>query len=124
MSARIVSIILGIVLIAAGAVGFLPGQNIVSSQGIFAVDLPHNVVHIASGLLLLILPFIIGGKQSLLLLGVVYAAIAVLGLLHPLDNTLIAGQIAMNAADRYILHPAVAVLLLLAGLVFSNRTNE
>lgn len=123
MSAKIISIVLGLVLIAVGAVGFLPNP-IVSAAGLFEVDLAHNVVHIATGLLLLILPFIIGGKQSLLLIGVVYAAIAVLGLLHPTDSTLIAGQIAMNAADRYILHPAVAAVLLLAGLVFSNRTNE
>ena len=123
MSARIISIILGLILVAVGVLGFVPGQNIVSATGLFQVDLAHNLVHLASGLLLLILPSIIGGKQSLLLVGVVYAAVAVLGFLHPTDSTLIGGQIAMNEADRF-LHVLVAAVLLLAGLVFSNHRTE
>lgn len=121
MSARVISIILGLLLIGAGVLGFVPGQKFVAAEdAIFRVDLLHNVVHLASGLLLLILPSIIGGKQSLLLVGVVYAGVAVLGFLHPTDSTLINGLVAMNDADRY-LHVAVAAILLLAGLVFSNR---
>jgi hypothetical protein len=124
MSARVISIILGLVFIAVGVLGFVPGQKFVGAEdAIFRVDFMHNVVHLASGLLLLILPSIIGGKQSLLLLGVIYAAVAVLGFLHPTDAFLINGQIAMNDADRY-LHVALAAVLLLAGLVFSNRSYE
>ena len=122
MSARLISIILGIIFIAVGVLGFVPNPY-VSATGLFEVDLAHNVVHLASGLLLLILPSIIGGKQSLLLVGVVYAAVAALGFLHPTDTTLIAGQIAVNEADRF-LHVALAAVLLLAGLVFSNHRHE
>ncbi len=123
MSARVISIILGIILIGVGVLGFVPGQEIVSSQGLFKVDTEHNLVHLASGLLLILLPFIIGGKQTLLLVGVIYAAIALLGFLHPLDPYLIAGHIAVNEADRF-LHVALAAILLLAGLVFSNPSRD
>lgn len=123
MSARVISIILGLVFIAVGVLGFVPGQDIVSSQGIFKVDFEHNVVHLVSGLLLLLLPFVMGGKQTLLLVGVIYAAVATLGFLHPLDPTLIAGRIAVNEADRF-LHVALAAILLLAGLVFSNGHSQ
>lgn len=124
MSARVISIILGLILIAVGVLGFVPGQKIVAAEdAIFRVDLLHNVVHLASGLLLVILPSIMGGKQSLLLVGVVYAAVAVLGFLHPTDSFLINGQIAMNEADRF-LHVALAAVLLLAGLVFPNYNRE
>jgi len=123
MSARVISIILGIVFIAAGILGFVPGQKIVAAEdAIFRVDFNHNLVHLASGILLLILPSIMGGKQTLLLVGVVYAAVAVLGFLHPTDAWLISGQIAMNDADRY-LHAALAAILLLAGIVFSNHSH-
>ena len=124
MSARVLSIILGLVLIAVGVLGFVPGQKIVAAEdAIFRVDFLHNVVHLATGLLLLLLPFILGGKQTLLLVGVVYAAVAVLGFLHPEDSFLIAGQIAMNQADRF-LHVALAAVILLAGLVFSNHNQD
>jgi len=122
MSARVISIILGLVFIAVAILGFVPGQKFVAAEdAIFRVDFLHNVVHLATGILLLILPSIIGGKQSLLLVGVVYAAVAVLGFLHPTDSFLINGLVAINDADRY-LHVALAAILLLAGLVFSNRS--
>lgn len=124
MSARTISIILGVLLIAAGILGFVPGQKIVGAEdAIFRVDFLHNVVHLASGLLLILLPSIIGGRQTLLLLGVVYAAVAALGFMNPTDAYLINGQIAMNQADRF-LHVAVAAILLLAGLVFSNHRHD
>jgi len=120
MSARVVSIVLGLVFIGVGILGFLGFvQNIVSAEGIFKVDFEHNLVHLATGVLLIVLPYIMGGKQTLLLVGVIYAAIATLGFLHPDDPMLIAGHIAVNQADRF-LHVALAAILLLAGLVFSN----
>jgi Domain of unknown function (DUF4383) len=123
MSARVISIVLGLIFIGVGVLGFVPGQEIVSSQGLFKVDFEHNLVHLISGLLLILLPFIMGGKQTLLLVGVIYAAIALLGFLHPLDPTLIPGHIAVNEADRF-LHVILAAILLLAGLVFSNHSNS
>ena len=106
-------------------VGNDPGKTkiVAAEDAIFRVDFLHNVVHLATGLLLLLLPFILGGKQTLLLVGVVYAAVAVLGFLHPEDSFLIAGQIAMNQADRF-LHVALAAVILLAGLVFSNHNQD
>ena len=117
MSARIASIILGLVLVGVGVLGFFPNP-LVSYDGLFAVDANHNFVHIATGVLLLVLPFIIGGKQSLLLMGAIYAIVAVLGFLTPGDMLL--GLVHINQADRF-LHVAVAAVILLAGLFLSNE---
>ena len=124
MSARTISIVLGLLLVAAGVLGFVPGQNFAANtpDAMFKVDQLHNIVHLATGALLIVLPFILGGKQTLLLVGVVYAGIAALGFMNDAD-TLLNGQIAMNGADRY-LHVGVTAVLLLAGLVFSNRSAE
>lgn len=127
MSARAISIFLGLLLLAAGVLGFVPGQyqqNIVTPGGVFDVDTAHNIVHLVTGLLLILLPSIIGGRQTLLLLGVIYAGVAALPYLNDGDKFLINNQyIAMNQNDRW-LHIAVAAVLILAGLVFSNRVHD
>ena len=127
MSARAISIILGLLLLAAGVAGFLPQyQNVVSgaADAIFKSDLAHNIVYLASGLLLVLLPSIIGGRQTLLLIGVIYAGLSALGFMNRTDGFLINNQyVVMNDADRW-LHVAIAAILILAGLVFSNRPRD
>jgi len=122
MSARVISIVLGLVLIAMAVLTVVP-QQFIGAAKTFEADGVHAGLFGIAGLLLLILPSIIGGKQSLLLMGVIFAAISVLGVLHAGDPALISGLVTMNQADAYILHPAIAVVLLLAGLVFSNHSH-
>lgn len=126
MSARGISIFLGLILIIVGAAGFFLQYQHVIGPGddyAFKFDLYHNGLFLAGGVLLLLLPAIVGGRPSLLLMGVIFAAIAVLGMLHAGEPFLISGQVAMNDYDRY-LHIAVAAVLLLAGLVFSDEMAE
>jgi hypothetical protein len=131
MSARVISILLGIIFIAVGALGFRPellppvgGQAILGyDNAIFAVNAAHNIVHLATGVVLLILPFIIGGRATLLLAGLIYAAVAVLGFMMAPGETELLGQIHMNPADK-LLHAGLAAVLLLAGLVFRDHRAE
>jgi Domain of unknown function (DUF4383) len=126
MSARGISVVLGLILIVIGALGFFPQYQHFVGPGDdfpFKFDLYHNGLFLAGGVLMLLLPAIVGGKPTLLLMGVIFAAIAVLGMMHAGDPFLINGQVAMNDYDRY-LHIAVAAVLLLAGLVFSDELAD
>lgn len=101
--------ILGLVLTLAGIAGFfVPGMLL-----IFEVDTLHNIVHLASGLIGL---FAFNSSQSasrmfLVLFGLVYAAVTVIGFLMGGD---IFGLFMVNMADNY-LHLAIAAVCLIVG---------
>ena len=104
----------GIVLTLVGILGFVPG--IASGGlllGIFMVDPLHNIVHLLSGLLAL---GAVSMWKSYLKLyfqvfGVVYALVAVIGLVQ--GNTIL-GILVVNMADN-LLHVAIAAAALWAG---------
>ena len=106
--------ILGVVFILVGLLGFVMDPIL----GIFQVDLVHNLVHLASG----VLAVIFAGKAApgyamakliiKLINGVVYALVAVFGLVLPGEKVL--GLIEANLADD-ILHVVLAAVFLYAG---------
>jgi hypothetical protein len=122
-------LLVGLVLIAAGALGFTANATFDQAElalnfegdpvtgDLFlglAVNGWHNVVHIASGLLLLL-----GGlsraaaPKVLIAFGIVYVAVTVIGFI---DERNVLGIIPVNTADNY-LHLALAVLGLLVGVL-------
>jgi len=102
--------ILGVVFILVGLLGFVMDPIL----GIFQVDLVHNLVHLASG----VLAVIFAGKGEMMakkfaqVFGVVYALVAVFGLVLPGEKVL--GLIEANLADD-ILHVVLAAVFLYAG---------
>lgn len=114
MTARIAAIVIGIVFIAVGILGFIPNP-LVSPTGLFAVNTIHNLVHLISGAFLLIGAFTeLGASLALKILGIVYAIIAVLGFIIVGDDMMMLGIIHVNVADRW-LHVVLAVVILAAG---------
>lgn len=104
--------LLGLVLTLAGIAGFFVGDMLF----MFHVDTTHNVVHLASGLAGL---FAFGSSQLysrwyLILLGLVYGVVTILGF----ATGEIAGLFMVNAADNY-LHLAIAAVCLIVG--FGSR---
>lgn len=101
----------GVVFIVLGLLGFVSDPLL----GIFEVDMVHNLVHLASGILALI--FASQGeaqaRRFALILGVVYALVTVLGFLMG-DGKLL-GLMEVNGADN-ILHLLLAVVFLIVGL--------
>lgn len=101
---------LGVVFIVVGLLGFVMDPIL----GIFEVDLVHNLVHLASG----VLAVVFAGKGEMMakkfaqVFGVVYALVAVLGLVLPGDKVL--GLIEANLADD-ILHVVLAAVFLYTG---------
>lgn len=127
--AQLFALLLGLVLIAVGAFGFIANatfeqaQLAINFQGDpvngdlflgFEVNGWHNVVHIASGALLLL-----GGLSRsaapgvLIAFALVYAAVTVLGFI---DERNLLGIIPVNTADNF-LHATLTVLALVVGIL-------
>jgi hypothetical protein len=113
--------IFGIVLLAAGILGFVPPLTPDGKLlGLFAVNGVHNAIHIATGL-----AAIAAGAASehaarmfFRIFGVVYALVAVLGMIQG-DQPLL-GIVAHNTADMW-LHVAIAAFALYCG--FAHRRD-
>jgi hypothetical protein len=112
VNAKTAALVLGFVFIIVGVLGYVPNP-IVGPGGIFVTNQTHNLIHIASGIVLLLGAYSsLGSSLALKIIGVVYAVVAVLGFLMPGDMML--GMVAMNSADRW-LHVALAIVILYAG---------
>ena len=126
-------LLVGLSLLLAGALGFLADASFDTSgtadvdrtgnadgqlQGDgfvgFEVNAWHNIVHLVSGVVLLAV-FRRGGpaKTVALVFGVVYGAVAVIGLI---DGAAVLGIIPVNAADN-VLHIALSALGILTALI-------
>ncbi len=113
---------LGAVLVAAGVLGFFFGGSNFDTGGavrgeefiVFEVNGWHNIVHIATGLALLLAAVARGtAKAVALTFAVVYIAVTIIGFL---DGDDVLGVIPVNAADNF-LHAAIAAVGLVAALV-------
>jgi hypothetical protein len=117
--AQLYCLVVGLVLVAVGALGFIAhggfgdaGDGSGQFLGL-AVNGWHNVVHIASGLLLLALWSDAGrARAGALAFGVLYGAVAVWGLITG-DSVL--GIVAIDAEDN-VLHVVLSATALIAGL--------
>ena len=115
------AIIFGIVFLAVGILGFVPGATtdmggMPMLLGIFHVNAAHNFVHIASGVVFLLCGMAGAGAASTFfkIFGAVYALVAILGFMNPAGPLL--GMISNNPADNY-LHTGLAVVMLLLGFM-------
>ena len=120
VNAKTAALVLGFVFIIVGVLGYVPNP-IVGPSGIFVTNTVHNLIHIGSGIVLLLGAYSsLGSSLALKVIGVVYAIVAVLGFLMPGDMML--GMVAMNGADRW-LHVALAIVILYAGFGLPIETK-
>jgi Domain of unknown function (DUF4383) len=113
----------GAVLLVVGLLGFIADSSFDTGSGvsgdellIFEVNAIHNLVHIASGLLLLaVAPKRSTAKYGVLAFGVVYGLVTLVGII---DGESVLGLIPVNSADN-VLHIALTATALLAGAVSS-----
>jgi uncharacterized protein DUF4383 len=125
--ARLYATLVGGTLVVVGIIGFFysasfgdPG-TVDSVFGIFAVNAWHNIVHILTGALgLLVAGY--AARQYALGLGVVYIAITLWGFIIG-DNESILGFIPVNTEDNF-LHLALGVLGVGAGLASPIEGRE
>lgn len=106
---------LGVAFAALGVLGFAPGVTTDGMLlGFFAVDATHNIIHILTGALAIF--FARQSEENARMFakaaGVVYAAIAVVGLFWSGDMLL--GLVSVNLADDF-LHVIAALVFLWLG---------
>ena len=110
-----IAIAFGIVFIIVGILGFV---SAVTPNGLllgyFEVNPAHNVVHLATGVVALIVAFVSEKAMRLFLqiFGVIYALVALMGFF--MGNQPLLGIVAINAADNW-LHVLIAIVALYLG---------
>jgi hypothetical protein len=109
--ASLICKIMGVAFIIVAIWGFIDGHQVL----IFHVNAAHNIVHLLSGLLALGCGFAGEGpaRAFSLIFGLVYGAVAVLGLLNV---QFIVDLLHLNDPDDW-LHAGIAAIFLLAALV-------
>lgn len=122
-------LIFGATLVLVGLIGFLAdagfnfgsdvdGDNLL---GIFEVNGVHNIVHLASGALLLAAsPKRASARIVAIGFGVVYLLVTIIGFIQG-DHVL--GLIPVNTADNF-LHLAISALGIAAGVMSSGDDRE
>ena len=115
--AKKLAIVFGVVFVLVGLAGFVPNP-LVGAGALFDTNLLHDLVHLAFGLILLVVAYVAGGKSAfwLKILGVVYLLIAVLGFLLVPNGGDLLGLVTTNLAD-HLLHVILGVVLLVVGFL-------
>ncbi len=103
--------VFGVILLVVGVWGFF--QNPV--LGIFGVNTLHDIIHLVSGLLLIgaAMAWIGGARMWLIILGVVYAIVAIAGFVVP---DLMMSSLNSGMADVW-LHALLAIVFLVVGFM-------
>lgn len=121
MNTRTLSIIFGVVFILVGILGFVPNP-LVSPHGVFAVNVAHNLVHFLTGGAFLVGGLVFAAKSDLWVkgIGVVYLLVAIVGFLPFVyggeNGMMLLGLIHINEADKW-LHLGLAVVILAAAFL-------
>ncbi len=120
MNAKTASIIFGIVFILVGILGFIPNAIINPHDAIFHADATHNIVHIVSGVLFLIVGFAAPNFAASFckIFGVVYFLLGVLGFINIGTEGMgeLLGFLHVNGADNY-LHVGLGILIFAGGML-------
>lgn len=113
--------VFGIIFVVVGLLGLVGGFGIVGGDGVFMTNLPHDLVHLIVGVVLLWVAAKSPAKSSgaLVLFGVVYLLVAVLGFI--IDGDVFG--LVINGADDW-LHVVLGVVLLGAGLKTKGATQS
>jgi hypothetical protein len=121
MNTKTASVIIGLIFIAVGILGFIDNPIIYDSDSaIFHADSTHNAVHIISGVLFLL--FALAASSStgtfLKVFGGVYFLLGILGLINigTSGMGMLLGFLHVNGADNF-LHIALGLIIFLAGFL-------
>ena len=126
MSTKTASVVIGITFIAVGLLGFIPNPIIgEADNAIFHADTVHNMVHIISGILFILIALAAPASAATFLkvFGIVYFLLGVLGLINIGTSGMgkLLGFLHVNGADNF-LHIGLGIVIFLAGTI-SRRTQ-
>jgi hypothetical protein len=126
--------LVGIVFLAVGVLGFVPGitTNYGSMQfashdsaakllGLFQVSILHNIVHLLFGIAGLVLARTIRGAKNFLIVGgVIYLVLFIYGLAVPMNSG--ANFVPVNGADN-VLHLLLGLGMIALGALLTRRPD-
>lgn len=126
MKTKTASLILGIIFLLVGLLGFLPNPIIGMAEGaLFHSDTVHNIIHVVSGLLFVFIAVVAPSSAPIVLkiFGAVYFLLGVLGMINmgPEGMTTLLGFLRVNEADNYF-HIVMGLIVFLAGFLKSKTT--
>lgn len=121
---RTVALLVGIVFVLIGIVGFIPsfvpGGALL---GIFAVNTLHNLVHVLFGILGIAAAFTGWSRLYNRVIGIVYLLLAVLGFIPGLTlSGALLGLVSINLSDNF-LHLIVGAVLFIVGFFVAERAT-
>lgn len=118
--AKNLTLIFGIVFVVVGLLGFIGGLGIVGPTGIFATNTLHDVVHLLTGIVLILVAVSAPSKSksALIIFGVVYLLVTIVGFVVGEGEVL---GILMNSADHY-LHLVLTIVLLIGAFASKSDT--
>jgi hypothetical protein len=119
MSAKMVALVLGIIFVIVGLLGFVPNP-LVGMGALFDANAVHNLLHLVIGLVLIGVA-IWAPAQSAMWLKIWGAAYLVLAILGFVMTSPVLGIIEINGADNW-LHIVLGVVLLAAGFWAKNES--
>ena len=125
MTAKSAALLVGVIFLAVGILGFVDNPIVGESENaIFHADATHNYVHIASGVLFILIalaaPTAITG--FMILFGIVYLLLGIIGIVNFGTDGFgkLFGILNVNGADN-LLHIGLGVLILVLGLSGRRR---
>jgi len=125
MNTKTSSLIIGIIFVAVGLLGYTSNPIIGETGAVFHADSVHNMVHIVSGVLFILIALAAPGLAATFckVFGVVYFLLGVLGLINIGTSGMgtLLGFLHVNGADN-LLHMALGIVIFLAGTTRGRRT--
>lgn len=120
MTARTAALLIGVIFIAVGILGFVDNPVVGDSENvIFHADSTHNMVHLISGALFVLIalaaPALAG--TFMVIFGLVYLGIGILGMINMGNESMgtVMGFLHVNGNDNY-LHIGLGLVILIAGI--------
>jgi hypothetical protein len=113
--------VFGVIFVIVGLLGLVPGGlGIVGEEGFFMTNLPHDLVHLVIGVILLWVAAKSPAKAAtaLVVFGVVYLLVAVLG--FAIEGDVLG--ITLSDSDDW-LHLVLGIVLLAVGLKGKNNAT-
>jgi len=114
--AKTFALVLGVVMLLIGILGYVMNPSGGLLLGIFAVDAPHNLIHVVTGIAGLAAAFMGWARLFCQAFGVIYLLVGVLGFVATNSAGMLLGIMHNNMADN-LLHLVIGGAAAFVGFV-------